>query len=38
VPATGSAQRRFGLDTGRFEVPEDFNAPLPDDIQRAFET
>ena len=34
---TGSERPRFGLDRGRFEVPDDFNAPLPDDILADFE-
>jgi antitoxin (DNA-binding transcriptional repressor) of toxin-antitoxin stability system len=29
--------RAFGLDEGRFEVPDDFDAPLPDDVLRGFE-
>ena len=36
VPA-GTA-RRFGQDEGKFDVPDDFDAPLPDDILRAFES
>ena len=28
---------RFGLDEGRFQVPDDFNAPLPDDVLADFE-
>ena len=31
-----STERRMGLDVGRFEVPEDFNAPLPDDVLDSF--
>jgi acyl-CoA dehydrogenase len=30
--------RVFGIDRGRFEVPEDFNAPLPEDVLRDFES
>ena len=30
-------QRRFGRDAGLFEVPEDFDAPLPEDIGASFE-
>ncbi|ODU00803.1 MAG: prevent-host-death protein [Planctomycetes bacterium SCN 63-9] len=30
-------QRPFGLAVGAFTVPGDFDAPLPDDILRAFE-
>ena len=31
------AQRQLGIDEGRFEVPEDFDAPLPDDVLDTFE-
>jgi prevent-host-death family protein len=27
----------FGADQGKFKVPEDFDAPLPDDVLAAFE-
>jgi prevent-host-death family protein len=37
VPVQRRARRTFGADRGVFEVPDDFNAPLPDDLQRAFE-
>lgn len=38
VPATsGSAARRLGVDKGLYEVPEDFDAPLPADVAAAFE-
>ncbi len=30
-------RRVFGQDRGRFHVPEDFDAPLDDDLLRAFE-
>lgn len=36
VPVRG-ASRRFGTDRGRFEVPEDFDAPLPDEVVAGFE-
>jgi antitoxin (DNA-binding transcriptional repressor) of toxin-antitoxin stability system len=29
--------RPFGLCAGKFKVPDDFDAPLPDDILDAFE-
>lgn len=29
--------RPYGLCAGQFKVPEDFDAPLPDDILNAFE-
>ena len=31
------AQRLLGLDEGLFEVPEGFDAPLPDDVLADFE-
>jgi prevent-host-death family protein len=39
VPFRPSSNRRdsLGLDRGRFTVPEDFNAPLPEEILAAFE-
>jgi len=30
--------RPFGLCAGEFSVPEDFDAPLPEDILHAFES
>jgi prevent-host-death family protein len=33
----GGTPRRFGHDRGRFEVPDDFDAPLPDEVIAAFE-
>ena len=30
-------KRQFGIDRGRFEVPEDFDAPLPIDVLVDFE-
>ncbi len=35
VPRTGA--RRFGIDRGRFVVPDEFDAPLPDDVLETFE-
>jgi antitoxin (DNA-binding transcriptional repressor) of toxin-antitoxin stability system len=35
-PATGA--REFGRDRGRFEVPDDFNSRLPDEVFEAFES
>ena len=32
-----AARPRFGLDEGRFQVPDDFDAPLPDDVLADFE-
>ncbi|MEH1863518.1 MAG: type II toxin-antitoxin system Phd/YefM family antitoxin [Nostoc sp.] len=39
VPFRTSSNRRdsLGQDKGRFVLPEDFNAPLPDEILAAFE-
>lgn len=34
--ATGT-QRAFGIDRGRFVVPDDFNATLDDDVLDSFE-
>lgn len=36
VPVERSTTRELGRDTGRFEVPGDFNEPLPDEISGAF--
>ncbi|MCA9557820.1 MAG: type II toxin-antitoxin system Phd/YefM family antitoxin [Myxococcales bacterium] len=30
-------ERRLGLDAGLFRVPEDFDAPLPDELLDTFE-
>jgi prevent-host-death family protein len=37
VPMQRRAPRVLGRDAGLFEVPEDFNDPLPEDLLRAFE-
>lgn len=37
VPIQRRAPRTFGADEGLFEIPDDFDGPLPDDLQRAFE-
>lgn len=37
VPARRTQSRSLGLDRGRYVVPEDFDAPLPDDALAAFE-
>ena len=37
VPATQTGPRPFGLCAGEFTVPDDFDAPLPEDILRDFE-
>jgi prevent-host-death family protein len=38
VPVQPAAARRFGIDEGRFAVPDDFDAPLPDEVLDAFES
>jgi len=30
-------KRRLGVLDGQFQIPDDFNRPLPDDVLRAFE-
>lgn len=37
VPATESLPRRFGMDAGRLDVSEDFDAPLAEDVLQALE-
>jgi prevent-host-death family protein len=37
VPVRRSSARRLGMDRGRFVVPDDFDAPLPDELLDAFE-
>lgn len=37
VPARPAGIRRLGIDRGRYEVPEDFDAPLPDGVLADFE-
>jgi antitoxin (DNA-binding transcriptional repressor) of toxin-antitoxin stability system len=37
VVAPTQPKRRIGLLKGRLKVRDDFDAPLPDDVQRAFE-
>jgi prevent-host-death family protein len=37
VPLTKARTRRLGLLDGRFKIPDDFDAPLPESIVRAFE-
>ena len=38
VPVTKSrGRRRLGLLDGKYRVPDNFNAPLPESIIRAFE-
>ncbi len=37
APVRRRPKRRFGIDRGRFVVPDDFDDPLPEELQRAFE-
>ena len=37
VVTPAGALRPFGLCAGEFTVPDDFDAPLPEDILKAFE-
>ena len=37
VPVRASGARRLGVDRGRYVVPDDFDAPLPDELLAAFE-
>ena len=37
VPIDKRAKRKLGLLTGRLMVPDDFDAPLPDEVLAAFE-
>jgi antitoxin (DNA-binding transcriptional repressor) of toxin-antitoxin stability system len=37
APPPSQAPLRFGIDAGRFVVPEDFDAPLPDELIAEFE-
>ena len=37
IPVTNAEARTLGSDRGVFEVPEDFDAPLPDEVLDAFE-
>ena len=32
LPASDRRTRVFGIDRGRFQVPDDFDAPLPEEI------
>lgn len=34
----GPRRRTLGIDEGKYEVPDDFNAPLPDEIVESFES
>ncbi len=36
VPIANRRRRTFGTDVGRFDVPIDFDAALPDEVLEAF--
>ncbi|MDR0342745.1 MAG: type II toxin-antitoxin system Phd/YefM family antitoxin [Nocardiopsaceae bacterium] len=36
IPVQSRGPRQLGIDDGRFEVPADFDAPLPDELLDAF--
>jgi prevent-host-death family protein len=38
VPVEARAQRILGQDEGLFEVPDDFDAPLPDEVLALFQS
>lgn len=38
VPVEPRPQRVIGQDEGLFEIPEDFDAPLPDEVLAHFES
>ena len=37
VPIVRTSARRLGVDVGRFTVPDDFDAPLPDEVLAEFQ-
>lgn len=37
VPARPSVRRQFGHDRGSYALPDDFDAPLPDEVVDSFE-
>ncbi|MBA2507877.1 MAG: type II toxin-antitoxin system Phd/YefM family antitoxin [Nocardioidaceae bacterium] len=38
VPVHDQQPRQLGLDRGVFQVPDDFDEPLPDELLRGFES
>lgn len=38
VPVEPKAERIIGQDDGLFEVPDDFDAPLPDEVLALFQS
>ena len=37
IPLSPVTERQLGVDEGVFEIPDDFNESLPDDLLAAFE-
>lgn len=37
APVRSEVAREFGADSDVLQVPDDFNAPLPDEVTEAFE-
>jgi prevent-host-death family protein len=37
IPTANSQPRRFGIDSARLQVPDDFDLPLPTDVLDNFE-
>ncbi|MCZ6451946.1 MAG: type II toxin-antitoxin system Phd/YefM family antitoxin [Deltaproteobacteria bacterium] len=38
LPVEKGKSRKLGQDQGLFEVPDDFDSPLPEEILRSFES
>ena len=38
VPVAGNRRRQLGRDQGLFQIPEDFDAPLAEEVLEDFET
>ena len=38
VPEAGSRRRQLGRDQGLFQIPENFDAPLAEEVLKDFET
>lgn len=36
VPLSPAPRRQFGMDAGKFKVPDDFDDPLPDEVLESF--
>ena len=37
IPRASAEQRPIGLAKGMFEIPDEFFAPLPEEVERAFQ-